>query len=217
MLCVKDQMIDVLANVLPIADVPEYLIHKYLPGDACLDHCDTIHLIFTKKYSKNECTYLDESCTILHSFDDQPARINRYAEYYKNGKLHRDKDQPAIVIDIDHREWWKHGNLHRDGDEPAVIHSSGSKEWYKNGNLHRDGDEPAIIHSSGTKEYWKHGKRHRDGDEPAVIYSGGNKEYEYWKHGRYIYSSYRTKWEWNGVSYRREKGTNNRSKKRRKI
>jgi len=75
------------------------------------------------------------------------------------------------------KRYYKDGKLHRDGDEPAVITSSGSKYYYKNGELRRDGDEPAVIQSNGYKEYWKNGKLHRDGDEPAVIWSDGTVDY----------------------------------------
>ena len=36
------------------------------------------------------------------------------------------------------REWLKNGKLHRDGDEPAIIYPSGTREWYRDGKRHRD-------------------------------------------------------------------------------
>ena len=53
--------------------------------------------------------------------------------------------------------YYKDGELHRDGDEPAVIWSDGYKEYFKNGERHRDGDEPAVIETDGTKRYYKNG------------------------------------------------------------
>jgi hypothetical protein len=53
--------------------------------------------------------------------------------WYKEGKLHRDNDQPAIVYKCDTRCWCKDGVFHRDNDKPAVIHSNGDKRWYKYG------------------------------------------------------------------------------------
>jgi hypothetical protein len=31
------------------------------------------------------------------------------------------------------RYWLKNGEIHRDGDEPAVIWADGTRDWYKNG------------------------------------------------------------------------------------
>jgi len=38
------------------------------------------------------------------------------------------------------RSWYKDRKLHRDGDLPAVIWLDGSQTWYKDGEVHRDGD-----------------------------------------------------------------------------
>lgn len=186
------QLLDVLAEVLPIADVPEYVIRKYLAGDRCLDYCDTIHVVFTKKFTgtKNGCeyTFLDEQCTILHSFDDMPGKISACGDmyWYKNGKRHRDKDQPAVIVklfdDVDEdqivgirSEWCINGKLHRDNDKPANIYSNGSREWYKYGKLHRDGDEPAVIYQDWYKAWYKDGKLHRYNDQRALIYRVSHK------------------------------------------
>ena len=69
------------------------------------------------------------------------------------------------------QEWFKEGKRHREGDQPAVIDLVGTKEWWKEGNLHREGDQPAIIYADGTKMWYKDGKRHREGDQPALIRS----------------------------------------------
>ena len=95
--------------------------------------------------------------------------------YYKNGKLHRDGDQPAKICA---------NKLHRDGDRPAIICVNGYKAYFKEGLLHRDGDEPAVIRENGDKEYYKHGICHRDGDKPAVIYANG--AVQYWKDGKQL-------------------------------
>ena len=107
------------------------------------------------------------------------GKVDRYGikRYYKNGKLHRDGDEPAFIDSYGAEEYWKNGERHRDGDQPAYIWSDGYKEYWKNGERHRDGDQPAIIDSDGAEEYWKNGELHRDGDEPAVIYSDGTKRY----------------------------------------
>jgi len=65
--------------------------------------------------------------------------------------------------------WYQNGKCHRDGDMPAVIHSDGSQEWYRNGELHRGGDQPAIVRNYGSQEWYQNGKLHRDGDLPAGL------------------------------------------------
>jgi protein associated with RNAse G/E len=61
------------------------------------------------------------------------------------------------------QKWYKNGKLHRDRDEPAVIKADGSRWWYKDGKYHRDGDEPAVIYANwnsrvvggwGTSSRW---------------------------------------------------------------
>lgn len=41
--------------------------------------------------------------------------------------------------------WYKNGKLHRDNDQPAVIYANGSRRWYVNGNLHRNNDKPVVF------------------------------------------------------------------------
>lgn len=53
--------------------------------------------------------------------------------------------------------WYREGKLHRDGDQPAIIYSNGDKLWRRHGKLHRDGDQPAIIWANGDKAWYKHG------------------------------------------------------------
>lgn len=102
---------------------------------------------------------------------------NRKQEWYKNGKIHRDDDQPAIIHESGTKEWYKYGERHRDNDQPAIITANGSKEWYKEGKHHREGDQPAIITSSGSKYWYHNGKPHRDNNQPAIIKSNGS---QYW-------------------------------------
>ena len=54
-------------------------------------------------------------------------------------------------------QWYRDGKLHRDEDKPAVVWADGSKVWYREGNLHRDGDEPAIVWANGAKEWFRDG------------------------------------------------------------
>ena len=46
--------------------------------------------------------------------------------------------------------WCKNGKLHREKDLPAIIYYNGDMYWYKNGERHREKDLPAIIHNDGT-------------------------------------------------------------------
>lgn len=51
----------------------------------------------------------------------------------------------GLVIDTIGNQWWyKNGKLHRNGDLPAIIYTDGSQFWLKNGKYHRD-DGPARI------------------------------------------------------------------------
>jgi len=78
--------------------------------------------------------------------------------HFKNGKLHRVGDKPAIVYASGNKEWWKDGKIHREGDKPAFIGADGTKEWFKNDKIHREGDKPARVLANGDKEWWKNGK-----------------------------------------------------------
>ena len=100
---------------------------------------------------------------------------NGAQEWYKEGKLYREGDQPAVIYADGMKEWYKDGKLHRDNDQPAIIWADGTKFWYKEGKLHRDNDQPALIYAIGTKEWYKEGMRHRDNDRPAIIEANGEK------------------------------------------
>jgi len=79
-------------------------------------------------------------------------------EWYKEGKWHRDGDQPAMIFATGCRLWYKEGKCHREGDNPAMIFK-GCKHWYKEGKCHREGGRPAIIDSDGTRIWCIEGKR----------------------------------------------------------
>jgi len=106
--------------------------------------------------------------------------------YFKKGKLHRDKDKPAIITNDGSQYFYKHGERHRT-NRPAVTKINGTELWYNRGVRHRVGG-PAVKYSSGTEEYWYNGKNHRE-DGPSVIYNfvsdiGEGYYKEYWfKHG----------------------------------
>lgn len=41
------------------------------------------------------------------------------------------------IDDFGNKRWYKKGLLHRDNDEPAVIMADGSKGWFIKGKAHR--------------------------------------------------------------------------------
>ena len=54
-------------------------------------------------------------------------------------------------------KWFKDGKLHRDNDQPAEIYADGTRCWYKDGKPHRDNDLPAVIYAIGTQYWYKDG------------------------------------------------------------
>ena len=119
--------------------------------------------------------------------DKKQREDNSIKEYKdKQGRLHRENDLPAVVVDKKNKKyekWYKHGFLHRENDKPAIINSNGIREWWYEGVPHRENDKPAVIHPDGTKEWWYNGKRHRENDKPAVVNVKTNKE-EWWYNGK---------------------------------
>ena len=104
---------------------------------------------------------------ILEKFSNRTALIHSITEtrradgsrcWYKEGKLHRVGNLPAIECASGYRAWYKDGLRHRDGDLPAIEDADGTGEWYKNGLRHRDGDLPAIVDASGTRYWYKEGR-----------------------------------------------------------
>jgi len=68
-------------------------------------------------------------------------------------------DGLAIIFPNGAQYWYKEGKYHREGDQPAIIFSNGNQLWYKEGKYHREGDQPAIIYANGDQEWWKEGRR----------------------------------------------------------
>lgn len=50
----------------------------------------------------------------------------------RDGSIHRDFDQPAVVWKSGTQEWWIKGDRHRDSG-PAIVYANGNKRWYTNG------------------------------------------------------------------------------------
>jgi hypothetical protein len=85
-------------------------------------------------------------------FMDKPLRKNEVIDHGS-----------GVVQEFDdgNERWYKNDKLHRDGDKPAVIEADGTQRWYQNGNLHRDDDKPAIIWADGTQEWYRNGVQYR--------------------------------------------------------
>lgn len=131
-------------------------------------------------------TYMDTYYYIngqLHRENDEPAMImsDGSVEYRICGERHREGDKPARVSAKGSELYYIKGALHRDFDKPAVIRKRSDKiwkcEWYQNGFCHRDGDKPAFIENDGTQKWYRRGQSHREGDKPAII----TPEYDHYK------------------------------------
>ena len=151
------------------------LVHLLYPSEisvvyaACMGLRDTI---------EGDRAWLNGNCQHLkpHSYGDVPV-VDELGnqDWYRDGKLHRDNDLPAMIRALGTQKWYKDGKLHREGDLPAVIWANGTQNWYKYGKQHRDGDLPAeIILASGAQRWYIEGKQHRDNDLPATIWADGS-------------------------------------------
>ncbi|RTK95484.1 MAG: hypothetical protein EKK64_06585 [Neisseriaceae bacterium] len=94
-------------------------------------------------------------------------RLGEKTYYAMNGEVY-------LSCENNIKTYWKNGKIHRDNNLPAVIYKDGSKEWYCKGKRHRE-NGPAVVYSNGNKEYWINGKRHRI-DGPAIE----NHEFKAW-------------------------------------
>jgi hypothetical protein len=157
--------------------------------------------ILTREEMSSLCTgvLLRDGSFYTENIDCKPAYTTQW--WYKNARLHRDGDEPAIICStgIDgpndwhcnrlHRDsdsdsdsvcintmWAKNGVLHRDGDKPAMVCDSTTMQWYWNGRLHREGDKPARI-CNGSMEWYVNGALHRGEDKPARICADGSMEW----------------------------------------
>ena len=89
------------------------------------------------------------------------------------------KKNGLVIDEYENKCWYKDGKLHREGDKPAIEYSDATKKWYKEGKFHREGDKPAIEYSNGTKLWYKKGFLHREGGLSAIEWNDGEKEWYY--------------------------------------
>ena len=76
---------------------------------------------------------------------------NGTIEYYKDDKLHRDSDLPAVIDSDGYKIWFNNGLRHR-LNAPAVEGPEGDKAYYVNGRLHNE-NGPALINKFGKEEW----------------------------------------------------------------
>jgi len=73
------------------------------------------------------------------TFDAMKYRIVRTDHsviyYNSDGEIHRDNNQPAVILANGYQAWWVNGRLHRDNDKPAVILANGYQAWWVNGKF----------------------------------------------------------------------------------
>lgn len=79
-----------------------------------------------------------------------------WLEWYKDGVLHRDDDNPAFIVGGRNLVWYKNGQASRAGNK--VAHATPSRQVFGvNGFAHRT-DGPAVVHldeENGTfSEVW---------------------------------------------------------------
>lgn len=157
---------------------------EYLQGDSPFPH---EYYSPNKKLSPKDLKpKYDKIINITKIFKDE-TRYHR--KWYKNGLLHRDNDEPAIVkgnkkewflngihdrvnnlpavCEFNKKMWFKDGQLHSINDHPAIINGS-RQEWYNKNKLHRNNDLPAVI-DKDIQMWYIDGKLHRNFDQPALI------------------------------------------------
>lgn len=108
-----------------------------------------------------------------HPNEDVTHPVWLYEYYYKDGKLHRDGDKPAVDL-WGHLEFYKEGNLHREGDNPArMTHTVSDRlKSIDETQFPLTKEEKETFFTSSPPcllEYFKDGKLHREGDLPASV------------------------------------------------
>ena len=133
--------------------------------------------------------------------EDGPARIVRHSNgnvkdemWYKNGKIHRDGDLPAVFQyypdgELEFEFWMKEDKKHR-VDNPAVIkyYKSGKIDliiYYVEGLIHREGAPASESYYEngvqGIYTWFIRGKKHRlDGPAFEKFHKNGNPMEKVW-------------------------------------
>lgn len=119
-------------------------------------------------------------------FDVQPQTRMGECQRIVNpgGRLHCG-DGPAVVFEDGGFEWWRDGKLHRDDDQPAAYFQEGNSFTTSCcSGFVGSGDSPFRL-SPETEVWCKDGLLHREG-KPAVKgkFADGTFRHEYWCDGR---------------------------------
>lgn len=160
----------------------------------------------------------DEAARITYSYLSNNTKRTYY--FYKDYKIHRDNDLPAIIetenlnedtYEVHH--YYQKGLKHRDEDKPAKIYYfnnvSYKYKWFKYDHLHRDNDKPAEVYTkinefidpqsnySKTEIWYQNGLKHRE-NLPAEIYyydqDGRNKKIEKYYHQNLLNNNQDAAW-----------------------
>ena len=108
-------------------------------------------------------TYNEKSTLKIEGYDESMDVFGGDVVYLLDNKLHRENG-PAFFRKYELYLWLKNGKLHRENDEPAIETEDNSvKMWFKNGLKHREYG-PAVIRRIGS-EYWMNGNYLRTEEE----------------------------------------------------
>lgn len=77
--------------------------------------------------------------------------------YYKDGLIHRDNEEPAVISEDGHIGRYTNGKPHCTFG-PAIVHSCGNELYFEDGELHNELG-PAVKYKNGYKEYWVRGRQ----------------------------------------------------------
>lgn len=96
---------------------------------------------------------------IKENYDPKDVRDLIGDYIFENEKLVITEKQLSILVLAykGDQYWFKNGKLHRDTDLPALIRADGSQYWFRKGKFHRD-NLPAVIHPDGSQEWYKNNK-----------------------------------------------------------
>lgn len=101
-------------------------------------------------------------------------------EYFSVKGVYHNEEGPALIKPNGDTYWYKDGLVHRDADQPAVMLKNGKQVYYyKNGQFHREGG-PAILFENGDQEWYYEGQLHNDYGFAVISKQRGN---QHWIHG----------------------------------
>lgn len=111
-------------------------------------------------------------CHVWVGSDYQSLTAPEWQKFNK-GQIHRE-NQPAVIFYNNSQHWYRNGKLHREDDKPAIVDKgTGCLSWFINGKLHRI-NKPARVLLNGY-EWYNNGVLHRT-DGPAIVDYGVPKE-----------------------------------------